>query len=151
MRSPDPAVTSSQTAPDYDHDFFEWTQHTAALLRSGQLDAVDVEHLAEEVEEMGKRDRREVDSRLTVLLTHLLKWAYQPGGRSPSWRGSIVAQRDELERVLADSPSLRRWLDGAVERSYRSARSRAAADAGAFPAVCPWTAARLLDPGFLPE
>ncbi len=141
--------------PTYDADFFEWTQHTAALLRAGRMAEVDVAHLAEEVEDMGKRDRREVDSRVTVLLTHLLKWQKQPEHRSRSWQSTILTQRDELERVLQDSPSLRQRIGSELERTYISAVRRAARQTGVFPHLfppaCPWTPEQILDQDFLPD
>jgi hypothetical protein len=141
-------------AAGYDHDFFEWTQHTAALLRAGRLGELDVVHLAEEVEEMGKRDRRELESRLQVLLVHLLKWGSQAERRSPSWRRTIIAQRAGIERVLRDSPSLRPRVAADLERHYADAVDRAAIETelppGHFPARCPWTSAELLDKRFFP-
>lgn len=142
------------TVPAYDADFFEWTQHTAALLRAGRVAEVDLEHLAEEVEDMGKRDRREVDSRVTVLLTHLLKWLKQPEHRSRSWQSTILTQRDELERVLQDSPSLRPRVGTELARTYAIAVRRAARQTGVFPHLfpsqCSWTPEQILDPDFLP-
>jgi Domain of unknown function DUF29 len=140
--------------PTYDADFFEWTQHTAALLRAGRMAEVDVEHLAEEVEDMGKRDRREVDSRVTVLLTHLLKWQKQPEHRSRSWKSTILAQRHDLGRVLQDSPSLRPRVGSELRRTYTDAVEEAAEETGVFlehfPSECPWTPEQILDQDFLP-
>jgi hypothetical protein len=70
----------------YDRDFFEWTQCNAALLRAGQFDQADIQHIAEELEDMGKSERRRLESRLEVLLQHLLKWQIQPNRRSTSWQ-----------------------------------------------------------------
>ena len=148
-------VSPDQAAPTYDEDFFEWTQHTAALLRAGRVAEVDVEHLAEEVEDMGKRDRREVDSRVTVLLTHLLKWQKQPEHRCRSWKSTILTQRDDLGRVLQDSPSLRRRLGSELRRTFRVAVQAAQEETGVFPdrfpRECPWTPEQILDQNFLPD
>jgi hypothetical protein len=145
----------SVSVPGYDHDFFAWTQHTAALLRAGRFGELDVEHLAEEVEDMGKRDRRAVESRLEVLLAHLLKWQYQARRRSGSWRASIRAQRSRLELVLRDSPSLRAQIPAILSRRYAKAVGVAADETGLprerFPEECPYTAEQLLDEAFLPE
>jgi hypothetical protein len=93
----------------YEQDFFQWTQTTAALIRQGKWHAVDARCVAEELESLGKRDRRELASRLQVLVIHLLKWHYQPEGRvqGHSWRSTIRTQRLELRLLLQDSPSLR--------------------------------------------
>lgn len=104
---------------------------------------------------MGKRDRREVDSRVTVLLTHLLKWQKQPEHRSRSWKSTILTQRDELESILRDSPSLRRRVGSELGRTYGVALQKAAEETGVFPelfpAECPWTPERILDHDFLPD
>ena len=92
---------------DYDQDFFAWITHNVQLLRSGRLSEVDAEHVAEELERMGKRDLRQLRSRLQVLIMHLLKWEHQPDKRGPSGLRSIDHQRDEIEALLLDSPSLR--------------------------------------------
>lgn len=148
-------VSPDQAAPAYDEDFFEWTQHTAGLLRAGRVAEVDVVHLAEEVEDMGKRDRREVDRRVTVLLTHLLKWQKQPEHRCRSWKSTILTQRDDLERILRDSPSLRRRVGGELRRTFRVAVQKAQDETGVFPErfprECPWTPEQILDQDFLPE
>lgn len=86
-------ITRQDVAALYDSDFFEWTQLSAELIRRGRLNEADLEHIAEEIEDMGKRDRREVRSRLIVLIAHLLTWQHQPERRSQSWRESIVEQR----------------------------------------------------------
>src|ERR1700685_1873301 len=78
---------------DYDRDFYAWANKQAALLRAGKLSEADFEHIAAEIESMGKTEKRELVSRLTVLLLHLLKWRFQPELRSPSWRLSVEEQR----------------------------------------------------------
>jgi Domain of unknown function DUF29 len=146
---------SPDQSPTYDEDFFEWTQHTAALLRAGRMAEVDVEHLAEEVEDMGKRDRREVDGRVTVLLTHLLKWQKQSEHRSRSSKSTILTQRHDLGRVLQDSPSLRRRVGSELRRTYADSVQEAAEQSGVFlehfPSECPRTPEQILDQNFLPD
>jgi len=88
-------TTDSQVTPRtpqvlYDRDFMEWTQTMARLLREGHLDQIDIENIAEEIESLGKRDRREVTRRLEVLLMHLLKIQYQPQKASKSWQDAIT-------------------------------------------------------------
>src|SRR5271170_2694515 len=111
----------SSVNPDagYDADFFQWTQSTAEMIRQGRLAEVDLEHVAEEIEDMGKRDRREVRSRLIVLVMHLLKWELQPDLRAASWRSTIVEQRTQIELILEDSPSLRRVPVEELSATYK--------------------------------
>src|SRR5215472_3225375 len=99
----------------YDTDFFEWTLRTAALLRSGRIAEADIEHIAEEIEDMGKRDRRGVYSRLRVLIAHLLKRKLQPERSGASWIETNSEQRDRLSLILRDSPSLRRYAESALD------------------------------------
>jgi hypothetical protein len=123
------------------------------LLRSRRFDELDTEHLAEEVEDMGKRERRELGSRMVVLLAHLLDWAQQPERRSPSWEATIIAQRTEIDELLADNPSLRSEVSGLVARRWHVAVKQAAAEtqraAEDLPATCPWTVEQVLDGTFL--
>jgi len=141
-------------AVGYDEDFFAWSRRTASLLRAHRFSEVDVAHLAEEVEDMGKRDRRELDSRVQLLLVHLLKWLLQPTRQSRSWKATIVTQRAEIDGVLRDSPSLRSRVASELQRTYTVAVDRTAAETGTarerFPTRCPWSARQLLDPRFYP-
>ena len=146
---------SAHHATLYEADFFEWTQQTAEQLRQRRFDETDIEHAAEEIEDMGKRDLRELNSRMEVLLAHLLKWKLQPRRRSKSWRATIVAQRREIAAVLQDSPSLRPRLVAARNSNYAGAVDRAAAETGLevkrFPPNSPFSNEEILDPGFLPD
>ncbi len=130
----------------YEQDFHAWTQRTAEPLRAGRLDEADIEHVAEEIEDMGRRDVRELNSRMQVLLAHLLKWQVQPDRRSPSWPATITTQRLELEGVLAQSPSLRPQLACGLADNYARAVKRAAAETGLgserFPATVPPASSR---------
>jgi hypothetical protein len=138
----------------YDEDFFEWTRRNAELLRAGRLEQADIEHIAEEIEDMGKRDLKEVNSRVQVLAGHLLKWRFQPAKRSQSWISTIVTQRVEIENDLKQSPSLKRKVGGALPDNYAKAVRLAMAQTGLpkghFPAECPFTVEQILDPEFLP-
>jgi len=89
----------------YEHDIHAWSQRTAQLLRQHRFQELDIEHLAEELETMSRRDRQELVSRLKILLGHLLKWQHQPQHRSSSWRGSILEQRLRIRDLLQDAPS----------------------------------------------
>jgi len=141
----------------YDQDFYAWTQEQAALLREGALDDLDVTHLAEEIESLGKSDRRALGSHLRNLVLHLLKWHWQPTGQDTghSWRSSIRNARAEIAVLLEDSPSLRREVAGLLGRWYPLAREDASDETGlpltTFPEACPWTSEQVLDADFWPE
>jgi hypothetical protein len=139
----------------YEKDFHAWTQHTAALLRSGRFDEVDIAHAADEIDDMGKRDLKELNSRMQILLMHLLKWQYQPSKRSPSWLSTIVSQRIEIDALLRQSPSLRPKLLAELADNYVGAVKRAVPETGfgkdRFPPRCPFTVEQVLDEQFLPE
>jgi hypothetical protein len=126
----------------YDADFFLWTQQQAARLRQGQLSQIDAANLAEEIESMGKSDRRALISHLTTILTHLLKWQYQPERRGTSWKLSIRNGRQDIDWIVHDSPSLRRQLAELIESVYSKARENAADETDlaleVFPEQCPF-------------
>src|SRR5271154_4788626 len=92
---------------DYDRDFYAWANQQAALLRAGMLGQADIEHIAQEIESMGRTEKRELVGRLRVLLLHLLKWRFQPTGRGSSWEASIRVQRLDLTEHMKDNPSLK--------------------------------------------
>jgi hypothetical protein len=106
----------------YDEDFLLWLEKTARLLRDGRLDELDIEHLAEEIEAMAGNQRRELESSLRVLLTHLLKWGWQHAKRSKSWKATAATQRAELRALFRQSPSLKRQVAEAITESYSDAR-----------------------------
>ena len=89
-----------------DQDIVAWAHEQALLLRSGQLSAIDAEHLAQEIEAVSASERRELRNRLKVLLQHLLKWQYQPERSTRSCLATMLEQRDSIEDVLKTSPSL---------------------------------------------
>nr|VFK29073.1 MAG: protein of unknown function DUF29 [Candidatus Kentron sp. MB]VFK74663.1 MAG: protein of unknown function DUF29 [Candidatus Kentron sp. MB] len=139
----------------YDTDFYAWTNRQAALLRTGNLAAIDLENLAEEIEDMGKNLKRELESRFKVLFVHLLKWQYQPTHRGNSWRYGIEGQRAELEDHFKDNPSLTNKLPEAMERGYRYAINGAAKETGllksTFPTSAPWSFEQIMDNDFFPN
>lgn len=139
----------------YDHDFYAWTNEQAALLRAGKLDAADVEHIAEEIESMGRTEKRELVSWLTVLLVHLLKWQYQPLLQGSSWRTTIRIQRIDIADHLIDNSSLKGQILEAIARAYTKARVEAAAETGlheaTFPLTAPWSFEQIMDEGFWPD
>jgi hypothetical protein len=145
----------SESLPDlYEADETAWLEAMAELIRQGQVNDLDYPHLAEYLTDMAKRDRREVKSRLTVLLTHLLKWTHQPDHRTRSWRGSIVTQRQELADDVSGGVLRNHALD-VLPTVYADAVERAAAETGVppetFPKDCPYTLAQLMSPDILGE
>ncbi len=140
---------------NYDADFYGWTQEQAALLKAGRLSELDIDNLLEEVETMGRSEKRELDSRLTVLLLHLLKWQYQPVRRARSWQLTIEGQRINFSETLYENPSLKPQLDTILKKAYKKAILKAsqetALDKQIFPGTCPWTLSQILDDNFYPD
>jgi Domain of unknown function DUF29 len=147
-------ATVTRSRVRYEDDLFAWTQEQAALLRAHAADAIDWENLAEEIEAMGGRDRRELESRLAVILLHLLKWQAQPSLRGSSWRQTLRTQRREIRKLLGQSPSLRREVPGMIRGAYADAVKDAIDETGlradAFPAACPYAPDDVLDEDHLP-
>ena len=114
----------------HDQDFHAWAKRNAELIRQGKLSEIDVENIAEELESMGKSQKRELVNRLAVLLAHLLKWQHQPERRSNSWVSTIVTQRREILLLLDESPSLEHDMDSSIEKGYRFAVDQAAREMG---------------------
>ncbi len=139
----------------HDQDFYAWANEQAALLRAGRLSEADSEHIAEEIESMGKGEKRELVSRLTILLLHMLKWYFQPGLRGAAWRTSINNARDDISDHLDDNPSLNALLDASMIAAYRRARRQAADESGlpqsVFPLSSPWPFEQAIDTGFWPD
>ena len=137
----------------YKSDFYAWTQQQLALLRNHNLEQLDVVNLIEEIEEMGRREKRELESRLEVLLMHLLKWQYQPGLRSRSWQLTIKEQRLRLAKLLKENPSLKAILADYVISAYALAIISAEKETGldTFPVDCPYSAYQTMDEEFIPE
>lgn len=126
----------------YEHDLNAWAAEQARFLRTGRFDLLDIEHLAGEIEDVGKSEQRELASRMAVLLAHLLKWQFQPDRRGASWEKTIKAQRKEIAYALDESPSLKpkleeaRWLDVVWARAIAQAVDETGLDC--FPESCPW-------------
>ncbi len=138
---PDPSL--------YDKDFYAWLFETTALLRQGRFAEVDVAHIVEELEDMGKRERRAVENHIRNVVLHLLKWRYQSDKRGPSWRKSIRNGRIEIQELLKDSPSLTRQTAQMLTNKYPAARADAGDETGlgkeTFPEQCPFTVEQILD------
>ncbi|MFO1358562.1 DUF29 domain-containing protein [Plasticicumulans sp.] len=139
----------------YDEDVLAWAREQAQLLRSGRYAELDIEHLAGEIEDVGKSEQRELESRMAVLLAHLLKWQYQPERRGNSWRRTIIGQRENIAKRLIRTPSLKpdlndpEWLravwNDALELAWKETGQELP-----FPESCPWTVSEILDGQWLP-
>jgi len=146
---------STATSQRYQTDFYGWIQDQADALKAGNFTGLDLEHLIEEIEDMGKSQQRTLESRLEVLLMHLLKWQFQPRLRSPSWQFTIKEQRRRIAKLLKKNPSLSSAIGETLADAYESAVSVASAETGidqsTFPAHCPWTFEQTTAPAFWPE
>ena len=140
---------------DYEKDFYAWLRHNVQLLRQGKLTDIDVDNIAEELESMGRSEKRELVNRLAILLMHLLKWQYQPQRRGKSWKNTIDTQREDILELLQESPSLRHELPAKLMSAYKKARRFAEDETGIdlnnFPSTCPYTLEQILNEYFYPE
>lgn len=139
----------------YEADYSRWLFENARLLREGRFSEADIENIAEQLEDMGRSEKRAAGSHIAVILTHLLKWQFQPDRRSSSWRLSIYNARTSVEDLLSESPSLRNRVPELVSDRYRIARNNAIIETGlaedTLPLDCPYTPEQVLDPDFWPE
>jgi Domain of unknown function DUF29 len=138
-----------QTTTLYDQDFYAWTQRQIELLQAQQWEQVDLENLIEELDSLGKQQRQELRNRLGALLGHLLKWRYQPEARSQSWFYTIKEQRQEIQRHLEESPSLKLYLSEATEIGYEKGLNlvgqETPIDPSQLPQACPFSEAEIFD------
>lgn len=142
---------------DYDRDFALWSERQAEALRrradyERADNEIDWENVAEEIESLGRSDKREIRNRLAVLCEHLLKWQFQPQARSNSWRASIFEARNKIRDLIEESPSLKGYPASRLDGSYADGRELAALETeiADLPATCPWTIDQVRDPGFWP-
>jgi hypothetical protein len=142
------------TGDDAD-DYQDWLAQTARLIRERRWQALDADQLADEVEDLGKSERRGIASQLTRLLVHLLKWRFQPMRRSDSWRDSIADARLQIQLTIEDSPSLRAYPASQLDTCYAKARRFAAQQTGlalaVFPVACPFALDAVLSEDWLPD
>lgn len=138
----------------YETDLHAWSKDQAARLRAQASSAIDWEHVAEEIESVGESERSEIESRLAVLLLHLLKWQFQPERRGGSWKSTMIEQRARLAKRLRRSPSLKHYPAEVLDEEYGYARAKAAGETGlseqTFPTRCPYSLAEILDLAFYP-
>ena len=142
------------TTVSYDQDFYSWALEQAALLRDRKFDQIDLVHLIEEIEDMGKSEKRALQSLLETLLMHLLKWQYQPAYQGRSWKFTIIEQRRRIEGHLEENPGLAGRLPELITTAYSYAVTAAVRETGlapeTFPTDCPWSLEQLMDQDYWP-
>jgi len=143
---------NTATARLYETDFHAWIQSQADAMRAGNLASLDLDNLIEEIEDMGKNRQRALESRLEILLMHLLKWQFQPKRRGTSRELSIEEQRERIAKLLRENPSLKTRVPEALGEAWRFALRLAVRETGlprsTFPERCPWTFEQVSDPDF---
>lgn len=139
----------------YEKDFYAWAFKNAELLRLKKFDDLDIENIAEEIESMGRSEKRQIITRLSLLIMHLLKWQHQPERRGSSWASTIKEQRRQLNKLLKESPSLKNKIEAGFNEAYESAVIMAAKEMNIleydFPDTCMFDLQSCLDDDFLPE
>ena len=137
----------------YEQDYYLWTITNANLLRNNQWELIDLNHLIEEIEDMGKEKRRELKNRLIVLLMHLLKYQYQQNKRSSSWIRTILEQRRQIQFLLEDSPSLKPYYEQIFNDCYQEAIQDASAETklniNKFPSISPFQSDQVINSSFI--
>ena len=127
----------------YEQDYYLWLRNTSNLLQKRKFKELDIVNLIEEIDDMGRRERRSIYGNLKILLMHLLKYQYQPEKRSNSWRFTIEEHRQRIQEAFEDSPSLKRYFEESFEKCYKDARKLAANETGLniniFPVKCPFS------------
>jgi len=146
---------STSSVQLYDSDFYGWAQTQADVLRAGNFASLDLGNLIEEIEDMGKSRQRELESRLEILLMHLLKWQFQPKRKGKSWEFTIAEQRHRIAKLLRKNPSLNSHSQASLAEAYEDAVRLAGQETNLsqskFPVQCPWTFDQVMDPDFWPE
>ena len=146
--------STTNTTNLYDRDYYLWLKHTAQLIKEGKFSELDTANLIEEIEDMGRSEKRAVKSNLVILLLHLLKYKYQPAKRTNSWKASIREHRRRLRDDFKVSPSLKRYFEEVFDECYQDGRELAADETGlpihTFPTKSPFTPSEALNPDYLP-
>ncbi|MCI4626421.1 MAG: DUF29 domain-containing protein [Candidatus Magnetoovum sp. WYHC-5] len=139
----------------YERDFYQWALHNAELLKQGKLAEIDIYNIAEELEDMGRNNKRELESRLAILIMHLLKWQYQAKHRCRSWITTINTQRMDIELLLKNSPSLKHKIEITIEESFVNAKrlfeNETSINQNILPETCPYTFEEIINHKFRPE
>ena len=144
-------------ATSYEADVVAWASEQTFLIRAGRLDQLDLIHIADEIEDVGKREQREMTRCTAALLAHLLKWQYQPSKRSISWQFTLTTQRKEVAYVLKEAPSLKTkfidesWVDLVWARAKGQAGLETGLEVSTFPDACVWRMADVLEENWLPD
>ncbi|MBD2570615.1 DUF29 domain-containing protein [Anabaena lutea] len=153
MTAPQLALTTNTNL--YNQDFYLWIETTAKQLKAGKFTEIDLENLIEEIESMGRSEKRALESNLVVLLMHLLKYKYQPEKRSKSWLSTIFEHRRRLNKQFQDSPSLKKYFLETFAECYEDARQQASIETGLeldiFPVESPFNTDECLNQDFLPD
>jgi hypothetical protein len=146
-------TSSKDSVSLYESDFYAWTQEQLQFLRTGELGKVDLQNLTEEIADMGRSEKRELESLLEVLLMHLLKWQFQPSFRSKSWQLTIKEQRLRLQKHLKQNPSLKSALPEILPEAYQLSVISGERETGLnlFPEICPYSFEQIFSEGFLPD
>jgi hypothetical protein len=138
----------------YDNDVVAWASEQAALLRAGQVNAIDTFNIAQEIEGVARSEKRELASELTALIVHLLRWKFLPGGQCGSWELEIDLQRAAIRYLLKTVPSLQRFFDEAewMDLVWLRGASIVVRETGLdIPEQWIWSQSQVLDAGFLPD
>ena len=151
-----PAAADDDRGSLYERDYYTWALAQARALKERRAERLDWEKLAEEVEDLGRSERRELQNRLEVLLTHLLKWQFQPRRRSRSWSATIAVQRVRIRQYLEQNPGLKPALPTLLPQAYETARVDVITRLSGSgepqpPESCPWTFDQTINPGFVPD
>ena len=140
--------------PKYEEDVYGWATHTAELLRSNKMDEVDFDSIIEEIESLGRSEKSQLINRLSLILSHLLKWQYQPARKTRSWDLTIKENRRRFKNILKDNPSLKSKLDEILDDAYYYAKLEAgketSIDESTFPEVCPYSFEEITSDEFYP-
>jgi hypothetical protein len=145
------------TTISYEADIVAWANEQAWLVRNKKFELLDIEHIAEEIEDVGKSEQRELASRMAVLLCHLLKWQYQPARQGASWKATIKTQRERVKRRLNQTPSLKKclndseWLADAWDDARDATEKETEISYEKFPEHCPWTIEDILSDNWFPQ
>jgi len=141
----------------YETDVISWAKEQAAFIRAGRFDLLDIEHIADEIEDVGKSEKRELESRMAILLAHLIKWQYQPDRRGKSWQHTITEQRKKVAQRILNTPSLKvevnklDWWPGVWADALDIATRETGFLYERFPLECPWEYCQITNAEFWPE
>lgn len=141
--------------PKHEEDFYGWALTNVSLLKQRKYQEADMQHIIEELEEMGTSNETQLINRLSVLIAHLLKWHLQPDSRNRSWSGTIKEQRSKIKRLLKKNPSLQSKIPESIEEGFSDSKSiiekETPIDLALIPRECPYTSKQIMDDQFYPN